>query len=70
MMLWLLLAAVVGGPAAGAVPAQGSCQARCYQQKAADYQRCRMLPPADRDARVGCFARADDALRRCLAACR
>lgn len=48
----------------------GPCQSACFAQKSQAYQRCRAIPPRDREARESCFRRADAALERCLAGCK
>jgi hypothetical protein len=53
-----------------AAPAGSDCQDRCYEAKSVEYQRCRAVPPADRKARVACFTRADEGLKRCLRKCK
>jgi hypothetical protein len=47
-----------------------SCVNKCHEAKSMAYERCRRIPPTDREARVGCFKEADAELRRCLARCR
>jgi hypothetical protein len=70
-----LLALLLGSPAPGSAargPGRGraaGCKTRCYQQKSFDYQRCRMIPPGQREERNACFIRADSALDRCLRGC-
>lgn len=56
--------------ASPAEPVDASCAEACYQKKSMAYQRCRDIPPAKRDARNRCFREADQALQRCLRACR
>jgi len=53
-----------------ALPVNASCAEACYQQKSLAYQRCRGIPPAKRGERTRCFREADQALKRCLRACR
>ena len=52
------------------VAASGTCTERCYQQKSTAYQKCRTLPPGDRQARRTCFRQADNALETCLKSCK
>jgi hypothetical protein len=47
----------------------GTCSNICFVRKSRAYQRCRAIPPRDRQARERCFRGADAALERCLAAC-
>lgn len=47
-----------------------TCTDACYETKSTAYKQCRSISPNDREARVRCFQRADQALKRCLQACK
>ncbi len=60
---------LVGFTASGPLYPAASCQ-ECHTQKSQAYQKCRSVPPTNREARNRCFANADRALKACLKSCK
>ena len=69
VLVTLALAVLVGWTPADSPAPANPCQDACYQAKSTAYQKCRAIPPADRETRSRCFRDADGALRQCLAGC-
>lgn len=74
LAILLTIGLILGGASLSAGESQatpkGPCHTKCYRAKSRAYQRCRAIPPTDRDSRNACFKQADGALDRCLAGCR
>jgi len=67
----VIAALMCGGLLAPAAHSAGhACRDACFKAKSMEYQRCRTIPPSDRGRRLRCFQTADQALHRCLHACR